>query len=155
MTTRSKEQGASSKGYRRVIAFRKADLLAKRAYALSKKVAKTDGWLASQLSRAAVSAPLNIVEGHGRGTTRDFLRFLETASTSISEVEYLLEFMLDVEILTEADIAAIEPIRSEAAATLSGLIKALRNKAKQQPDWNRNGISDGHEPYYASEEHEG
>lgn len=140
----SKEQVASSKsGYRRVIAFQKADAMAKAAYELAQKVAGRDRWLASQLSRAAISAPLNIVEGHSRGTTRDFLRFLETALSSIAEVEYLLEFLSEAGLITETDRASVEPHRREAAATLSGLIRALQRKvAADQTDWRRNLISE-------------
>lgn len=134
----SSQNGAADRGYRKVIAFQKADLLAKRAYDLSESFRRDHGWLASQLVRAAISAPLNIVEGHSRGTTRDFLKFLETANSSLAEVEYLLEFLRDVELISAADFSAIEPARKEAAATLFGLIKSLRRRAEQSKDWNRN-----------------
>ncbi|HSP54252.1 MAG TPA: four helix bundle protein [Dehalococcoidia bacterium] len=145
----SREQLASSKsGYRRVIAFQRADTMAKAAYKLAQKVAGRDRWLSSQLARAAISAPLNIVEGHSRGTTRDFLRFLETALSSISEVEYLLEFLAAAGLITQADIETVEPHRREAAATLTGLIKALQRKlAADQKDWRRNLISEDSETY--------
>lgn len=152
---RSKEQVASSqKGYRRVIAFQRADAMAKVAYRLARKVAKEDRWLASQLSRAAVSAPLNIVEGHSRGTTRDFLRFLETANASLSEVEYLVDFLGDAGLLTVDDLASIEPLRREAAATLAGLIRSMRNKALEQPDWNRRVLSDEQGLYVLDSDYE-
>ncbi len=154
MVKSSQEQGARSQnqvGYRRVVAFQKADLMAKRAYRLARKVAKEDRWLASQLSRAAVSAPLNIAEGHGRGTIRDFLRFLETASSSINEVEYLLDFLTDAGIIDDADLVSIEPVRREAAATLTGLIKALRKRAGEEKDWNRKLVSDRHADYTTDE----
>ena len=140
---------ASSKtGYHRVIAFQKADMMAKAAYKLAQKVAGRDRWLASQLSRAAISAPLNIVEGHSRGTNRDFLRFLETALSSLAEVEYLLEFLSEAGLITETDRASVEPHRREAAATLNGLIRALQRKvAAEQTDWRRNLISEGFESY--------
>jgi four helix bundle protein len=154
---RSQEPGARSQaatsgaGYRRVIAFQRADALARKIYPLSRKVAEKDRWLASQLSRAAVSAPLNIVGGHGRGTLRDYLRFLETASSSLSEVEYLLEFIGNTGLLDRQDILSVEPLRREASAVLTGLIKALRKKAAAETGWNRNMLSDEHEEYIVND----
>jgi len=50
----------------------------------------------SQLKRATYSISLNIVEGCGRNTDKDFVHFLDISLGSAQEVEYCLLLAFDL-----------------------------------------------------------
>ena len=78
--------------HRKLRAFKLADELAVEVYKLSSELPKSEQFgLTSQMRRAAISVPANIVEGCARRTTRDFKHFLEIAMGSLREVGYLLD----------------------------------------------------------------
>jgi four helix bundle protein len=82
--------------------------------------------LHSQTKRAAYSVPLNIVEGSGRFTEKDFAHFLDMALGSAHELEYCLLMCKD---LSYVDIELYEKTNqliNEVKAMLIGLIKILR-----------------------------
>jgi len=47
--------------------------------------------LTAQMRRCAVSIPSNLAEGHSRNSTQEFIRFLNIANGSLSELETQLE----------------------------------------------------------------
>jgi len=81
----------------------------------------------SQLRRAALSIPLNIVEGQGRATTKDYIRFLRMSRGSCSECAYLLEFAFSVNYLNQSHYEQLEEKRREVNFLLQRLIKGLSN----------------------------
>ena len=75
------------------ILLQKADDLAYKIYQESKKFPKEEMYgLTSQLRRAILSVPLNIVEGYGRQSKKEYGRFLNIAYGSLKEAKYLLHF---------------------------------------------------------------
>ena len=82
--------------------------------------------LTNQIRRSAVSIPSNIAEGAGRGSTRDFIKFLYIANGSLSEIETQLEIAFKLEYISEIDhhINKIKLIRK----MLINLISALKQK---------------------------
>ena len=91
--------------YRDYEAFKCAHLLALSSYRVTRHLPADERFgLSAQIRRAAVSVPANIVEGAGRGSDRDFARFLRIAIGSANEVEYLLDLAADLGLL-QADAA--------------------------------------------------
>ncbi len=63
-------------------------------YALSGKLPDSEKYgLVSQMNRAAVSVPSNIAEGAARSGTRDYIKFLNIANASLTELETLMIIM--------------------------------------------------------------
>ena len=100
-------------------------------YRLSEQLPKTEQYgLSSQLRRAAVSVPANIAEGRGRGSQRDFARFLVIARGSLMEVESHLLVACRLNFLSGDQIAAVVQIRDEVGRLLNGLLRRIHADAR-------------------------
>jgi len=74
--------------YQQLIVWQKSMLLVSHIYELTQALPDDEKFgLTSQLRRAAVSVPSNIAEGSGRGSDKDFCRFLYQARGSLTEIE--------------------------------------------------------------------
>lgn len=82
--------------------------------------------LHNQIKRAAYSVPLNIVEGTGRFSEKDFAHFLDNALGSLHELEYGCLLARDLNYVTNNQYTEIKQKTSEVKAMLIGLIKTLR-----------------------------
>ncbi len=112
--------------YKNIKAYQLADSLVLDIYKATKDFPKDELYgLISQLRRAAVSVPANIVEGASRQHKRDYLNFLYTSRGSLAETGYLLELSRKLEYLTKEKFKNIEEIRIELSKTLYGLIMAV------------------------------
>ncbi len=84
--------------------------------------------ITSQLRRAISSIPTNLSEGCGRGSDKDFARFVQIAMGSASETEYLILLSGDLNYMSkEATDKYIEKI-NEVKKMLVALIKTLNRK---------------------------
>jgi len=82
--------------------------------------------LTSQIRRAAVSVPANIVEGAARHTDGEFAHFLNVAYGSLAEVRYLLDLALRLGFLEADAHAPLASKADEASRMLNGLMKSVR-----------------------------
>jgi len=81
--------------------------------------------LRSQLIRAAMSVPANIVEGSGQVSRRDFGRFLRFALNSAVELEYHLIVARDIQALKAGDVDALLSQNVEVRKMLHALVKRV------------------------------
>lgn len=83
--------------------------------------------LSSQLKRAAYSIPLNIAEGCGRSTDKDFARFLDNALGSVHEAEYCALLIKDLSYISEEYYKEMEASTNQIKSKLINLIKKIRS----------------------------
>ncbi|MFL5550016.1 MAG: four helix bundle protein [Gemmatimonadaceae bacterium] len=86
--------------------------------------------LRSQMIRASMSIPANIVEGREQKTEHEFARFLRYALSSTSELEYHLIAARDCGVIKPRDFVSLLTQLQEVRMMLFGLLKklALRNQ---------------------------
>jgi len=80
-----------------LVVWQKAHWLTLELYKITRTFPREEQYgLTSQMRRAAASICANIAEGCGRGTARDFARFIQMALGSASELEYHLVLAADL-----------------------------------------------------------
>lgn len=115
--------------FRKLRVWQQAHKLVLETYQLSAALPMTERYgLQSQIRRAAVSIPTNVVEGSVRRSDLDFRRFARIALGSANELEYLLMLTIDLGYLDDADTAPLISETRVAQRMLSGLISTLGNK---------------------------
>jgi four helix bundle protein len=109
-------------------AFELADELAVLVYRVTEGFPKEELYgLTSQIRRAAISVPSNIVEDCARDSQADYLRFLHMAFGSLRELNYQLSLAKHLGFLSDEDSSLIEPKIVETEKVLNGLIRSLQN----------------------------
>ena len=112
--------------YKELIVWQKSDELAFEVYRITKKFPRDEIYgLTSQLRRAALSVPTNIVEGYARKGDKELARFINISIGSLAEVEYLLEFSKRLGYIIEKDYVKIENLRDEVGKLLWSFYKKL------------------------------
>ncbi len=109
-------------------AFDLADEVAVLVYRVTARFPREELYgLTSQMRRAAISIPSNIVEGCARDSQADYLRFLHIAFGSLRELHYQLSLSKRLGFLPNENSSLIEPKVVETEKVLNGLIRALQD----------------------------
>lgn len=88
--------------------------------------------LRNQLTAASVSVMSNIAEGFSHYHRREFIRFLDIAQSSASEVKCLLYVVLDQEYASREKIEALHAQYDECRNLPLGLLRCVNRQGKQQ-----------------------
>lgn len=80
----------------------------------------------SQIRRASLSIPNNIAEGTGRSSEKEFAHFLNMASGSAAEVEYLIEFSKDIKYINQEQFKEF----NEGIVEIRKMLNSLHKKVK-------------------------
>ena len=109
-----------------LLVFKKSHELVLDIYNVTKTFPPTEQFgLTSQIQRAATSIPCNIAEGKGRGSSKDFKRFLLIARGSLEELKYQILLAKDLQYISEEKYNALLEKAMEIGRMLAGLIKSL------------------------------
>lgn len=114
-------------GYKKLIVWQKADVLAFEIYKTTRFFPKEETYgIISQIRRASLSVPLNIVEGYGRRSKGELKQFVKIALGSLTELEYLLEFSFRLNYFEEKDFLRLQALRKEVGNLLWKFFKSLQ-----------------------------
>lgn len=115
--------------HKNLVAWQEAMELVRLIYVFASELPSDEKFnVISQLKRAAVSIPLNIAEGAGRNSEKEFKHFLHIARGSLSEVNTVLDLCVLLEFCNSERIKLLHEQEQKCAALLNGLIKSLNAK---------------------------
>ena len=80
------------------------------------------------MRRAALSISSNVAEGSGRGTDRDFARFVELGYGSLMETVSESHVAVRQSFMRQAEFASLYSEAEELARMLGGLRQSLHNR---------------------------
>lgn len=115
--------------FRKLLVYQKALSLSTTVRKISRGFPREELFgLTSQLLRAAYSIVLNIAEGAGRRTHKDFSRYLDTAIASAYECLACFDIALANEFIDSGSHHRLNAAVEEVIAMLVGLQKSLTHR---------------------------
>ena len=115
--------------YKNLQVWQKAHALAIRAHRTAMGVRPSRyAALRSQIIRAAMSIPANIVEGRRQDSERNFARFLHYSLNSAYELEYHIMLARDIDVIPELEARSLLVEVVEVTRMLHGLLRKISSK---------------------------
>lgn len=113
--------------HRKLRVFELADEIVILIYQVTRRFSKDEIYgMTSQMRRAAISVPSNIVEGCARESQAEYLRFLEIAFGSLRELHYQCNLSNRLGYLDHG-FQTLDSKIQETEKVLGALIRSLRN----------------------------
>jgi four helix bundle protein len=113
----------------KIKAWQYADHLTIKVYSVTKKFPKEELYgLVSQLRRAAVSVPTNIVEGASREHKKEYLQFLYISRGSLEEIRYLIHLAERLNYFSNGNYTELNELVENTSKTLHGLVVAVQKE---------------------------
>ncbi len=117
--------------YRNLEVWQRAHQATLRIYSVTADFPKSEIFgLTSQMRRAALSIGCNIVEGLGRQSDRELLRFLRIAIGSTDELEYQLLVSKDLQYISEEEHATLQENVKRVGRMLTNLAARVSARAR-------------------------
>jgi four helix bundle protein len=117
---------AMAREHRKLRVFHNAHRLTLAIYKHTKNFPKEEWYgLQSQIRKAAVSIPTNIVEGSVRRSTPGYLNFLNIARASGAEVAYLVHLTFALEMLTKNSFAVLDQLCQQLVPQLEAMVESV------------------------------
>jgi four helix bundle protein len=117
--------------FKDLVVWQKAFRLALEVYGLTRRFPPAERYgLRAELCKTSRSIPANIAEGHKRGSTVEYARFLGIAAGSAAELETQLLLARELGYLRAADADRVFALHGEVERMLDALSRKLRAKSR-------------------------
>lgn len=115
------------KTFRDLLIWQKAMTLVTNCYSISSSFPKEEMFgLTSQIRRCSISIPSNISEGYGRGTNKDYHRFLTISLGSLFEFQTQLEIAYNLQYTSVDNFNKLYEDSRELERMLSSFISKVK-----------------------------
>lgn len=113
--------------FRELTVWQKAHQLALAAYRTTRRFPQAEVYgLTSQIRRAGVSIAANIVEGTGRGTDAEMIRYLNMAQGSAAELDYLFLLAQDLGYISANEYEQLSGGAKAVRRMLTSFVRKLK-----------------------------
>ena len=114
-------------GYKKLNVWKKSDELAFQIYIATRNFPPEEMYgITSQIRRAGLSVPTNIVEGYSRQGKKELKQFINIDMGSLGETRYLLDFSSRLGYLNRSQYVSLEQLGTETGKLLWRFYKSIK-----------------------------